>query len=1632
MRSLFQEDKCRRPSMALAMKSAFDVLGKRPPKAAAPAKRAAVAKKGKDTSQRLLFQVMPGTDVRERLKETYELKEARVARALREKEQAARAGRTKERAPLDYERFEGHERYEPTAAELRSSPYNAFRVAEEAWRPGAPRQRLVLYVTEFEYNVRPPEAPEVFVCGVTEDSTSVLLRAVGFYPYLYAGVPETWVEACDADELETLCARWYAHFTRAVESEVARDARLRAKTADGRVFVAKKPPFVVDGAVDIKGFRGQGVFVPLVKLAVVHPAFVPLVKRFLFHPRGYGLDACPLCDDDGGEWTSPYMDGSEPALPEWYLARESRVRFHERTRHGRFCRAVFHGGCLRQWMRASYVRGELQRDSNALFHCPVCTSEVFAVAEASAPLEDSEERNRPLPNWFDEFQRTEVAFRSFFVPVPEPTEIEGLCRAIRCREHGTRAPPARMTAYEANVDFTNRFWLDERVFPLRWVVVDKHYDVPAADRASTKTVELMCAYNAIRLLKEVEPDNPLAEAEGPLKVCCCDLEMRPGPGGAFPVPTKDPVLQAGFLNYNTATQEMCSVIMTLGDLAEDPAADESTGVVTRVYSFADEATLLYNIYMFVRVTGPDVFYGWNIPFDVSYYYLRCRQLGLLCGRTFCSQLRGRDVSWSRGAIKQRAIIKVKTPGMTIFDGLIHAFDRLPGLPSYGLDAVSAAVLKLRKVAMSHKMIPVLQETAEGRATLAEYLQGDIFLTLLVALEKNFFLDLTVAARAMCTTLTVAHQFGTQRQLMSLLRYFAQEERNDWGADYRLGVIPCNIPMERDPTLGTDDVKYEGAVVLPPLAGMYAGEISAVNAYVPPGEVVATADFASLYPSIMETENYSSDTLIPPEMRTRLKLTKAEYSQAPDRSYDTGRTVETPNPDNPMFARHGVRTGIFTAVIRYLKRMRSAAKAQMKIYSDRIYNVVVLGREDPELTLRQLKALEAYWDVVQNGWKRVMNSLYGFTGLSPEKGQMAQPQIASSVTGTGRHAIMNAKFEGEDLVAPANGFPAGMRLEVIYGDTDSNFMHTVGDLLFSNSPILAMAFYDYLCRYITRKLSGVMELAFEKIYWWFIVMMGKKSYIGQKMMPDGSVSVDTKGHASKRRDSTLLQKEVTKRCLECLLRGDLPSMIAAVGDCVVDVWRRRLPMYKAASTGSYSGDMHTYTGSPSKAMAAARRLYAHNGTHIPAGERFAFIVAEPAAKERRGPCHTASKDLEVMIRTSLGVPTPDPVTARVYEISHAVDIGVRYDRVHIIKGVITVALKLLKFVAMAMYKIDMEAAERKLVYTWLSDPRLRVQAASNIRDTASGTLEAMGLRRLPRCVLCNKLSGRADPPAPEPASCSMAPVPGGFRVTIKGATALRSSRKVLCEPCESANRTKTLAKVDAITDAYRRRVAACGCNGDHPVLTAIAAHRDAYVYRPFPDTICYEQELEGSCVRLVPNAPETEGSCVNLVPDAKKDRSFVDRYIDGVYCDYLAAVEVATARDPAINTNCRQHLLECRNTFVERPFVPLGEVDAAFLHCVRSKCTLLPLEARRAVVEDATDAASDRSEEEADAIRAHLRAFVADAVDAWNSCRSCSGAKMRGKSTILECTSTSCSIWGRRNHSVSSVAGVFSDVHALEW
>ena len=247
---------------------------------------------------------------------------------------------------------------------------------------------------------------------------------------------------------------------------------------------------------------------------------------------------------------------------------------------------------------------------------------------------------------------------------------------------------------------------------------------------------------------------------------------------------------------------------------------------------------------------------------------------------------------------------------------------------------------------------------------------------------------------------------------------------------KISLLIPNLPKH-----GGDDGGYEGATVIEPKKAFY-------------NEPIATLDFASLYPSIIQGYNLCYSTLVSPN--DRAKLRDDQYAVSP--SDDCFVTAET---------KQGILPQILEEILAALKQ----AKKDMKAAKDPMEKAVQNGR--------------------QLALKVSANSVYGFTGATV--GQLPCLAIASSTTSYGRQLLMRTKEYVQSHYTVENGYPADA--DVVYGDTDSVMIKFGAGSVADTMPLAEKAAEE-----VSRIFPRPILLEFEKVYWPYL-LMNKKRYAG---------------------------------------------------------------------------------------------------------------------------------------------------------------------------------------------------------------------------------------------------------------------------------------------------------------------------------------------------------------------------------------------------------------------------------------------------------------------------------------------------------------------------------------------------------
>jgi len=354
-------------------------------------------------------------------------------------------------------------------------------------------------------------------------------------------------------------------------------------------------------------------------------------------------------------------------------------------------------------------------------------------------------------------------------------------------------------------------------------------------------------------------------------------------------------------------------------------------------------------------------------------------------------------------------------GRVIFDMLPY-MQRNHKLSSYTLNSVSSDILGQQKEDVHHSIISDLQNGSdEDRHRLAVYCLKDAKLPLLLMEKLSVLVNYVEMARVTGVPMSFLITRGQQIKVFSMILRKCQKEN-------------LLVPTLRKGGVGPDGVGYEGATVLDPIKAYYT-------------DPIATLDFASLYPSIMQAYNLCYSTLVSPTDVSKLDPSTYKKSE-----------------NGHVFVHSSTKKGILPTILGELLAARKQAKRDMKNAPTEFERSVQNGR--------------------QLALKVSANSVYGFTGANV--GQLPCLPIASSVTSYGRLLLEKTKAYVEENYTIANGYEHDA--QVIYGDTDSVMVKFGTKTVKDTFPLAIEA---------AEKCSDIFPnpilLEFEKVYFPYLLM-----------------------------------------------------------------------------------------------------------------------------------------------------------------------------------------------------------------------------------------------------------------------------------------------------------------------------------------------------------------------------------------------------------------------------------------------------------------------------------------------------------------------------------------------------------------
>ena len=546
--------------------------------------------------------------------------------------------------------------------------------------------------------------------------------------------------------------------------------------------------------------------------------------------------------------------------------------------------------------------------------------------------------------------------------------------------------------------------------------------------------------------------------------------------GAFPQPTKkeDLVFQIAVTRQDYGRPgHLLQRGLSIGPCQE-----------ARTFVYECEKDLLIGFKELVHEWDLDIITGWNV-FGFDFEYIMRRYEGdwefmkefSAFGRFKDERGRSKliEKNLSSSALGDNKLKILPMCGRFVFD-MMQLVKRDLNLDSYSLNNVSKDLLNDKKIDMPPMEIfdRWRRQDALEIGEVSEYCIKDTILPVQIMDKLKTIPNLIEMAKATWVPLSFLTERGQQIKVFSLMVKMATEHNY---------CIPT-IYSRRDQ--GEEEAeKFQGATVLEPKKGAYY-------------EPIVALDFASLYPSIMCAHNLCYSTYV----FDKSKINKhfydyEEFEIQGEKHYFVSKQKDK---DAKVFA-------LLPKILTDLKNFRSQAKKDM-----------ARTKGTP---------LEAVYNGKQLAYKVVMNSVYGFTGVT--KGMLGLKPIASAVTCRGRQMIDETKATVEGNFEGA---------EVVYGDTDSVMVKFKLDDSLTMDEKIAAAWK------LGEKAADMCvfpppnELELEKVYCPYILYSKKryaaKMWVQNKQGDMELEKVDIKGLQVIRRDQPPFIRQTGKKILDILL------------------------------------------------------------------------------------------------------------------------------------------------------------------------------------------------------------------------------------------------------------------------------------------------------------------------------------------------------------------------------------------------------------------------------------------------------------------------------------------------------------------
>ncbi|KAK9458983.1 uncharacterized protein V1516DRAFT_681707 [Lipomyces oligophaga] len=350
--------------------------------------------------------------------------------------------------------------------------------------------------------------------------------------------------------------------------------------------------------------------------------------------------------------------------------------------------------------------------------------------------------------------------------------------------------------------------------------------------------------------------------------------------------------------------------------------------------------------------------------------------------------------------------------------------------------------------------------------------------------------------------------------------------------------------------------------------------------------VVVLDFQALYPSIMIAFNYCYSTClgrVKPWLG-RNKLGVLRDLEIPKGLFSLLKDDLTVSPNGMIFVKSNVRQSLLSKMLKEILETRAMVKAEMKGFNEPSLQKLLNGRQ---LALKYIAAVT-----------------YGYTTAS-FSGRMPCAEIADAIVQTGREILeQSIRLINQDTEWKA---------EVVYGDTDSLFVHLPG-----RSKDEAFEIGKEIVDKISAKYPSPVKLKLEKVYL-PCILQAKKRYVGfmYETPAQKEPTFDAKGMETVRRDGTPAEQKIEQKLLQILAESrDLSAAKEYFCRMCTKIMRGRVSVQdfcfaKEVRMGTYSDHGRL----PPGANISAQKMAQDHRAEPQYGERVPYVVIAGPAGSR---------------------------------------------------------------------------------------------------------------------------------------------------------------------------------------------------------------------------------------------------------------------------------------------------------------------------------------------------------------------------------------------------------------------------------